>query len=411
MAIPALPAHGAPWDGWAAAVDGAARSASPWTAAHPAGRRLVALGDSITIAGDNPEGSNKYVQRNDSIWQTAAALSNGSLNFARNAGFGGNTAAQMLARFDTDVTPYQPTMVSVLAGTNDFTAGVTDASYRATIQAIVAKIRDIGAMPILLTSPPVNSFADVDRAKIIRNGRWLKRYAAAQGITCIDTFGLMVDPATSGAYLSGYDQGDGVHPSVSSRILIGQTLWNALAPMLPPSGAVGAACDLDPTNLIAGVSRHPLFLGGSSGGFPVGWFAGDTPTAGTGANSIVTDTQMTGGKALRLTMTGMTGPYSVRTDIASGFTAGDHLHISCQVNQPVAGARARLNINWNIDALHWTETSLTGRYGLQMEAVVPAGATALFVNLVAVGAGSTGSVDFGAIALRNLTTEGLAAPV
>jgi len=384
---------------------------APVLTAHPAGHRLVALGDSITIAGDNPQGSNKYVQRNDSIWQTAAALSGGSLTFARNAGRGGDTAAMMLARFDTDVTPYAPTMVSVMAGTNDLTFGATDSQYRTNMQALVAKIRSIGAVPLLLTSPPVNSFAASDRAKVIRNGRWLRRYAAEQGLICIDTFALMVDPATSGAYRAGYDQGDGIHPSVPSRVLIGQALWAALAPLLPPTGTVGAVCDLDPTNLIAGTSRHPLFLGGSSGGFPAGWFAGDSPSSGSGANSIVDDAQMPGGKALRLTLTGATGNYGVRTDIASGFAPGDHLHMSCLVNQQTSGAIARLLINWTVDALHWTQTSLTGRFGLQMEVVVPAGATACFIQVQAVGAGSTGNVDFGAIALRNLTAEGSASTV
>lgn len=366
-----------------------------------AGHRLVALGDSITISGDTPQGTNNYVQANDSIWQTVAVLSGGAIQFVRNAGVGGNTAAQMLARFDADVTPYAPTMVGLMSGTNDFTFGVSDAQYRATMAALVAKIRGIGATPVLLTSPPVNSFGAADRAKVIRNGRWLTRYAAQHGIVCVDAFALMVDPASSGAYRAGFDQGDGTHPSVASRVLIGRAVWAALAPLLPPVGGVLASCQLDPTNLVS----NGLFLAGSSGGFPTGWIASDSPTSGTGANSIVADAQAPGGSAVRLSMTGMTGAYGTMTLIGSGFTAGDRLLMSCTVNQPVAGARARLLQTYNVDALHWTESSTTGRLVLQMETVVPAGATGIFLHVQAVGVNSTGSVDFGGVALRNLTTE------
>jgi lysophospholipase L1-like esterase len=375
-----------------------------------AGHRLMSLGDSITIAGDVPE-PGQYVMRADSIFQTLTCLSGGAISFVRNAGVGGNTTAQMLARFDTDVTPYAPTMVSVLGGTNDFTFSVSDATFQANVRALVAKIRGIGAIPLLFTPPPVNSFGTSDRAKVIRNGRWMLRYAAANGIPCVDTFGVLVDPATTGNYLAAYDNGDGIHPSVAGRLAIGTAAWNTLKPLLPLVNGTYTTCKGDPTNL----ALNALFLDGSTGGFPVDWFAGDTPSSGTGANSIITDAAMPGGKALRLTATAMTGGYSVRFVIlpAAGFTGGDIIEISALVNNALpTSAQARLFCSYDVDRLHITSTSLQGRFLHRMEIKTPPTATAIFLNCSMSGltAGS-GTVDFGGVALRNLTTEGNALPI
>ncbi len=89
-----------------------------------AAQDLVVLGDSITAWNWTDAANNVH---SDS-WATHLALGlAGKLHLIRNAGIGGNTTAQMLARFDSDVMAYLPDggWVGIAGGTND-PDGVTD---------------------------------------------------------------------------------------------------------------------------------------------------------------------------------------------------------------------------------------------------------------------------------------------
>lgn len=96
-----------------------------------------------------------------------------------NAGVGGNTIANILTRFDTDVTPFNPDYVVVNTGTNDsynpasgtFEPNATDYFNRAYNQ-LINKIIAIGARPIIIGVPALaeedgvfTTFQLNDRAK------------------------------------------------------------------------------------------------------------------------------------------------------------------------------------------------------------------------------------------------------
>lgn len=109
--------------------------------------RAVAFGDSF---------SNRYlssgVQTMTSFHAWLNALLGDRFNIT-NAGVSGNTTTQMLARFDTDVTPYKPRVVFILGGINDISAGTSSATTLANLNAIVAKVQTIGAIPVIWTVP------------------------------------------------------------------------------------------------------------------------------------------------------------------------------------------------------------------------------------------------------------------
>ena len=85
---------------------------------------LVVIGDSITAWNFTDPNQNVH---SDS-WATNMTFAlGGKLRLLRNGGIGGNTTAQMLARFDSDVMAYLPNggWVGIAGGTND-PDGVTD---------------------------------------------------------------------------------------------------------------------------------------------------------------------------------------------------------------------------------------------------------------------------------------------
>ena len=72
-----------------------------------------------------------------------------------NKGVPGNTVAQMKARFETDVTAYNPAIVVIEASPNDWDAGIATpvANYEADIRWMIERTYEIGARPVLLVAP------------------------------------------------------------------------------------------------------------------------------------------------------------------------------------------------------------------------------------------------------------------
>lgn len=86
-----------------------------------------------------------------------------------NKGVGGNTAAQLLARFDTDVTPENPNYVWIMCGTNDYASSVTLANFSSNLNKLKTKCREIGAQPIVFTSSVGSPSIDPDDFDLSRN--------------------------------------------------------------------------------------------------------------------------------------------------------------------------------------------------------------------------------------------------
>lgn len=62
-----------------------------------------------------------------------------------NAGIAGNTSTQMLARFESDVLGYSPSMISIECGHNDPGAGISTTTYSNNITEMVRKAKITGA--------------------------------------------------------------------------------------------------------------------------------------------------------------------------------------------------------------------------------------------------------------------------
>ncbi len=69
-----------------------------------------------------------------------------------NKGIGGNTAKDLINRFDQDVTPHSPDYVWILCGTNDYWQGVSTAQFKANLNTLINKSKAIGAKVIIFDS-------------------------------------------------------------------------------------------------------------------------------------------------------------------------------------------------------------------------------------------------------------------
>lgn len=116
------------------------------------GPGCVAMGDSLT-ARDDDNVNNVHA---DSYINYASYAAASKFYVIRNSGVGGNTSAQMLARFQTDVVNYKPRCVAILAGTNDTTPL---SQTLPNIKSMVKQALTAGIVPILATIPPSGTAA------------------------------------------------------------------------------------------------------------------------------------------------------------------------------------------------------------------------------------------------------------
>ena len=371
------------------------------TYAMPRGGLLVGLGDSIPAAGDN---ASAYFYA-DSYNLYAAMLSGGRVQYVQNAGVGGNTTSMMLARFDTDVTPYAPSVVTFNGGTNDFTFGVSDTTYRANVKALVAKIRAIKATPIIFTPMPVSGAGAVQKAQIARNVNWCIRYGLANQIQVVDALSVLVDQTTDGNYATANTRDGGTHPSNLGHYILGQALASLFVNM--PVYSTLAKYTSDPNNLVV----NGMMQG--SGATAPGWDVNSAPSSGTWSAQMIADSAWPGGMKQRLTLTGAIGNLQLHqhTTIATGFAVGDLMEISCMVSNTV-GVRSVVNVGCNGSSGNpanlfeqpVTQGQVVRRF------IVPAGTIGLDVTIAANSPTNTiavtGNVDYSGVTLRNLTAEG-----
>ena len=145
----------------------------------------------------------------------------------------GQTTPQMLLRFRSDVVNLRPTIVHILAGTNDI-AGNTGP---ATPEMIVDNIRTMteialanGIKVVIASIPPAAFYPWSPAVKPIPITRfvnaWLKKYAEAIGAVYADYYKCLDDG--HGAIKAGWSTGE-VHPTATAYAAMESTTRTAIA--------------------------------------------------------------------------------------------------------------------------------------------------------------------------------------
>lgn len=366
------------------------------------GMLTVVIGDSIDIGSDDAT----YLANSGSWFSRACVASGQKMRFLRNAGVAGNTTAQCLARFDADVTAHDPAVAVIGGGvTNDQGNGVSTATTRANIVAMVAAARVAGIRPVLRNCPPVDTAGTgafnttaLRRAAVDAHNAWLALYAASEGIPLIDIHRPLVDPATGG-YKSGYTS-DSVHPTAAATAIVASDVASHLPamfigePYLPRSIADGA-----------NILTNGVFTGDSNAdGVANNWTG---VGGGLSAKSLIAGTGDVVGNWQQGTCSGSLGYFEQVK--STGYAVGDRIAFMGRVTKD-AGVAVAVKVNFQSASASffpikdWTEAITNGMF--YMEAVVPTGTTGLQVQITANTA--AGSFQFAQLAVVNLTTLGIA---
>ncbi len=153
-----------------------------------------------------------------------------------NRGIGGQTTPQMLVRFKQDVVSLQPTVVVILAGTNDIAGNTGPSTIKMifdniTSMAEIARANDIKV--ILCSVLPVYDYpwkpGLKPAEKIVRLNSMIRQYAMENNMEYVDYFTAMADGRNGLQKSLGYD---GVHPNEAGYKVMEPLLTEAIEKVL-----------------------------------------------------------------------------------------------------------------------------------------------------------------------------------
>lgn len=152
-------------------------------------------------------------------------------------GVSGQTTSQMVIRFRQDVLELKPSVIQIMAGTNDIagnTGPVSLAWVEQNIATMVEQARVHGIRVLLASVPPTKAFnwrPGIDpRPSIAELNAWLKQYAAERCLTYVDYHKVLVD--ADGGLKPAFTE-DGVHPTRPGYEAMKPLLEDALAAGTP----------------------------------------------------------------------------------------------------------------------------------------------------------------------------------
>jgi lysophospholipase L1-like esterase len=185
--------------------------------APEAGRpRVVFLGDSITELWR----LNEYFTDRDIV----------------NRGICGQTSSEILGRMKADVIDLKPTVVLVLAGTNDIARGVPLQTIEGNLTMIADLAGAHGIRPLFASLLPVSDYHQRDNPAWERTrdrspqtiralNEWIQAFCRERGYTYVDYFSATVD---NKGYLGADLADDGLHPNSAGYRLMAPVALTAI---------------------------------------------------------------------------------------------------------------------------------------------------------------------------------------
>lgn len=207
-------------------------------------KRTVIFGDSITAACASGLGGATPHQK-VSYFCSANAMASQRLSLIANAGIGGNTTTQMLARLESDVLSLSPNYVVECGGVNDSGEALSpgDASTAGTsiynLNSMYRQILATGAFIFICAVPPTDAIATNNAFRnSISSINAFKKTFARENPNCVyvDVGYPLIDPATN-APRTGYNL-DGVHPTPRGAMVMAMPLAKAIIENVPLSDDV-----------------------------------------------------------------------------------------------------------------------------------------------------------------------------
>jgi acyl-CoA thioesterase-1 len=167
-----------------------------------------------------------------------------------NHGIGGERTDQALARLSRDIQSLEPTLVTVMYGTNDSyvdkgqkESRLTKDVYVANLQKIVSELRRTGIQVVLMTEPrwgdkaASNGVGENPNLRLEPFVEGCRQVAREQNVPLVDHFQVWSKANAEGTDIGEWTT-DQCHPNPSGHKVLAETMLPVILPML--DGRVGA---------------------------------------------------------------------------------------------------------------------------------------------------------------------------
>lgn len=314
---------------------------------------IVLLGDSIT-AGNN--GSNQLFTQNIGQFIWGNALSGHKFDLLYNAGIGGDTSTQILARVETDVLSYNPSHCMFMCGMNDGATVEATINLKNNIVAIYEKLNKAGIYSFILT-PTTRKNGHTKNQQCLLIGKWMVDYFADKpNCEVIDLCSAWIDPTNATGDPKNIMLRDDVHPSSAGGFYGGKTIAKHLSKwkdkyLLETSIYNSLAINTLGKNRL----NNPLLTGttGTLQGVTAGFVATShrVYTSSGSCNASKENRDDGFGENQVLDITAIDHNSFSRLEVSSSglLSAGDTVYASCEVTVSRCSNLARIMLALNID--------------------------------------------------------------
>lgn len=180
--------------------------------------KFCAIGDSITHGGGSISVPPSTVVYN---WENYCAVS------VKNLGKSGDTTEKILYRFEEDVLPFNPEILFIMAGVNDYRGDILGWDSVMNLAALKGKCEDYGIKPVFITPTPLNPEL-IRKVKFINappydwqeHRKYICDWMRKQE-NCIDLADALSD---ADGNLKPELSIDGLHPDAEGKKIIGQAV-------------------------------------------------------------------------------------------------------------------------------------------------------------------------------------------
>lgn len=331
--------------------------------------KAIILGDSITAIHENYNSGPTTYTWAETRWFNVLQwklkypfIYNAVFDFdlgakiGHNAGTNGDTIEQMLARLETDVISKNPDVVFIMAGTNNLANSAT------TYDRVVSLLTElytrllqrgifVVAIPILPRRSPSDWPNSAQRLRHLKVNSWIKQYSRnVKGMMFLDLYSDVCD--TSGNFLTAYSD-DGLHPNALGGWVMGNSAYNQLQIIFPPTADYGLPSPIDlydaSNNEFGSIINGPFAgTGGTKTGASVLGTVPDgftliqtgTPVATCTASKVSRGDGKPGqAMRFRFATSGVAGAnaeeFNFRTtaSTATGVVAGEYYMLECDIEQ------------------------------------------------------------------------------
>lgn len=191
--------------------------------------KWILTGDSITAGVKHTHGYRSYpeVFSERLRWEMKR-----SRDHIINTGISGNTTRNLVEDFDWRVKQYNPSVVSLMFGTNDCADGrnISLELFKTNLDSLVSGIRTLGAIPILQTPNLIITDKAPERSNLHKYVEVIKSVAEEQKVILVDNWGYWKQAIAKTSQAKVFKEwlNDPLHPNGPGHTEIARLMFKEL---------------------------------------------------------------------------------------------------------------------------------------------------------------------------------------